>query len=49
MWVVFLSGQPLLGGSIDSIKCVCLEGTGRGNKDWSQIPSDLGTVMYHGS
>ena len=49
MWVVLLLGQHLLDDRIDSIKCVCLERTGRSNKDWPQIPRDLGTVIYHGS
>ena len=49
MWVVLLLGQHLLDDCIDSIKYVCLERTSRSNKDWPQIPSDLGTVIYHGS
>ena len=48
MWVVLLLGQHLLDDCIDSIKYVCLERTSRSNKDWPQIPSDLGTVIYHG-
>lgn len=48
--MVFLLGQHLLDGYIDwNIKYICVERAGRNNKDWSQIPSDLGTVIYNGS